>query len=214
MPTSDIAERGAPGTLPPEQRMSRAGQVIAVVLFGAAAACGFWSAASAAQPAPSPTVVVIDYAFAPPNITVHAGGTVVFRNAGHATHRVVADDGSFDSHGLQPGHAWSVTVSEPATIAFHCAIHPQMTGEILVSRAAFGSPPPVTAATTGAHVTQLATTGTHTAHLLAFVAAVCLALGAAALVLARRAPVVLVALVPGMAGAPDDLLPARDRARR
>jgi plastocyanin len=208
------------------------------VLFAGAAVCGFVSAARASQPTVSrgpttasqstTTIQIVDYAFSPATVTVAPQTTVVFRNQGVATHRVVADDDAFDSHGIQPGQAWSLTVGGPATIAYHDEIYPTMRGTIVVSAtttaatngdpfAPSGGSTATTPTTTGATAppttatTSLASTGTGDTPLLAFTALLLLVLGGAALALSRPAPVRLVALT---ARPVDDLLPARDRARR
>jgi len=195
---------------------ARVGQLFALVLFSTAATCGWWAAAHAAQPAGG-DVDVIDFAFAPPNVTIGAGGTVVFRNDGRATHRIVADDGGFDSHGLQPGHAWSVMLGAPGVVPFHDAIYPQMKGTIVVtaakvvSTASEGTSAPATSAsTTTVAITHLASTGAASGN-LAFVAVVLLVLGAMALVVARPLPPNFGA---GGGSLRDDLLPDRERLSR
>src|SRR5690242_15955372 len=121
MPATEVKRAGAAGRksvaplIVEEQRgVARVGQLVALVLFVGAAVCGFVSAARASQPTSATPVAVIDYDFSPHTVTVAPESTVVFRNDGVATHRVVADDGSFDSHGLQPGNSWSVTVGGEA----------------------------------------------------------------------------------------------------
>jgi hypothetical protein len=49
---------------------------------------------------------------------------------------VTADDGSFDSGTLNPGASFSQTFSTAGTFTYHCAIHPRMTGTIVVSETA------------------------------------------------------------------------------
>lgn len=79
--------------------------------------------------------------FDPATLEIPTGTTVVWVNdelfdyaAADGTHRVVADDGSFDSGELQPKQRFAMGFLEAATIAYHCAIHPAlMTGEVRVS---------------------------------------------------------------------------------
>ncbi|AMY09121.1 hypothetical protein LuPra_02334 [Luteitalea pratensis] len=75
-----------------------------------------------------------------PNPAVMAtSGTVAWMNRDGATHRIVANDGSFDSGDIAPG-ATSRAVTAPAVGAnYHCSIHPNMIGAI---GAAQGQPPP------------------------------------------------------------------------
>jgi plastocyanin len=215
MLASDAAGRRVSGTAPQQEGLARTGQLIAVLFFGVAAACGFFSAANASQPAPTVSVNVVDFAFKPTKIDVAPGAIVVFRNNGSTLHRIVADDGGFDSNGLQPAHAWSVTIgSHKGTIKYHDAIYPRMTGSIVVTNAAATTVAASTAKTvaaTGAHTSELATTGSDATRMLAFVAVAFLTFGIAALVFARPSPVRLMVLGPLYS---DDLLPMKDRARR
>ena len=66
-----------------------------------------------------------------PNPAAEAqGGTVAWRNADNATHRIVANDGSFDTGNITPGTT-SQVVTAPATgVSYHCSIHPTMVGTI------------------------------------------------------------------------------------
>ena len=85
----------------------------------------------AAQQDASP-VQVVDFAFEPGMLTVPAGATVTWTNAGSRTHTVTADDGSFDSGRLDPGEQFSQTFDQPGTFTYHCGFHPEMQGSIVV----------------------------------------------------------------------------------
>src|SRR5215212_1690693 len=85
----------------------------------------------AAQQDASP-VQVVDFAFEPGMLTVPAGATVTWTNAGSRTHTVTADDGSFDSGRLDPGEQFSQTFDQPGTFTYHCGFHPEMQGAIVV----------------------------------------------------------------------------------
>src|SRR5215212_7815380 len=86
----------------------------------------------AAQQDASP-VQVVDFAFEPGVLTVPAGATVTWTNAGSRTHTVTADDGSFDSGRLDPGEQFSQTFDQPGTYTYHCGFHPEMQGTIVVA---------------------------------------------------------------------------------
>ena len=75
-------------------------------------------------------VAVLFQAFSPAQIDALPGDAVQWSNGSERTHTVTANDGSFDSGDLPSGASFSVTVSAPGTYAFHCRIHPDMTGEI------------------------------------------------------------------------------------
>jgi plastocyanin len=80
-------------------------------------------------------VQVVDFEFQPGNLTIPAGATVTWTNAGQRTHTVSADDGSFDSGRLDPGETFSHTFAEPGTYSYHCGFHPEMQGTITVTAA-------------------------------------------------------------------------------
>jgi hypothetical protein len=67
-----------------------------------------------------------------------AGSTVTWMNSGAAPHTVTADDGAFDSDRLAPGASFSQPFDTAGTFTYHCEIHPQMTGTIVVSEAGSG----------------------------------------------------------------------------
>ncbi len=86
--------------------------------------------------AAEPNGVVIDnYAFAPTTITVPVGTTVTWTNNDSDIHSVAADDGDpvmFKSAGLDTDDKYTFTFTKPGTYAYHCTLHPHMTGKIVV----------------------------------------------------------------------------------
>jgi plastocyanin len=77
-------------------------------------------------------VTLIDLAFDPVTITVHAGDTVTWVNGDTTAHDVVADDASFDSGNLAPDASFQFTFPKAGTVAYHCSLHPQMKGTVVV----------------------------------------------------------------------------------
>lgn len=99
-----------------------------------------------APPATSTTLDAGDLFFRPGTVTVPAGTTLTWRNVGAAPHTVTADDRSFDSGIFAAGATWSHTFSTAGTFPYFCAVHPAMTGAVVVTAAASGpgsSAPPV-----------------------------------------------------------------------
>jgi plastocyanin len=89
------------------------------------------SSGSSKSGAAKADITVKDFAFT--STPVKAGATVTVHNTGAATHTVTASDGSFDVS-VDPGK--TVTFTAPAkagTFAFHCNIHTQMHGTLIVS---------------------------------------------------------------------------------
>jgi len=66
-------------------------------------------------------------AFSPNPATVPAGQLVIFRNASSSNHRIVADNGAWDTGAIAVG-ASSAAISMTAPVSFHCAIHGSMMG--------------------------------------------------------------------------------------
>ena len=67
------------------------------------------------------------------SLTVAPGTEVTLKNYGEKPHTMTADDGDFDSG---PNRTRSEVddrrASEPGDYAFHCEIHPAMTGTLTV----------------------------------------------------------------------------------
>jgi len=87
-----------------------------------------------ATPAPKAGAVVHirDDAFVPATITVRAGTAVTFVNDDDDAHTATADDGSWDSEGLNQGQKWTHTFAKSGKIAYHCTVHPMMHGTVAV----------------------------------------------------------------------------------
>jgi plastocyanin len=68
----------------------------------------------------------------PTSITVKVGEAVTFVNNDSVDHQMVGDNGEFDSGKMAPGATYTYTPAKAGTIAYHCSIHPSMTGTITV----------------------------------------------------------------------------------
>lgn len=74
---------------------------------------------------------VANWGFAPRNLRIRAGDTVVWRNSGSATHTVTDAGGAFDAN-LAPSATFSRTFKATANFAYACKPHPWMKGSITV----------------------------------------------------------------------------------
>lgn len=134
-----LAGCGAPGptTTTPATSGSAVTPSTSTVPSGAAPAPAPSSAvapSSSSAPVPGPDVVVIkDFAFVPPGLTVAPGARITVRNEDTANHTLTALDQSFDSGNI-PGHATATltTPSRPGDYPYRCSIHPVMTGTLTV----------------------------------------------------------------------------------
>lgn len=86
--------------------------------------------ASPAATSGSAEVSIIDFAFDPPQLTVPAGTRVTWTNTGAAQHTVTGEFLSTDL--LQPGATAEFTFTNPGSYPYVCALHAQMSAEIVV----------------------------------------------------------------------------------
>ena len=99
------------------------------------------AATQAATPAATPvgtpagvaSVDIVDLAFEPARLTVTTGVEVVWTNTGQVPHTVSGD--AVSSPVLEPGAVFRQTFTEAGTVDYFCAIHPQMTGQVVVEPA-------------------------------------------------------------------------------
>ena len=97
------------------------------------------SSSTSVSAAGSASVSVGEFFFAPPSITIQAGGTVTWSNDGESAHTVTANSGSFDSGNLDPGQSFSHTFSQPGTFAYFCQYHESLGQKGTVTVQASGS---------------------------------------------------------------------------
>ncbi len=118
------------------------GQGIGGVWFVAATAGGPGGGSATPVPTAAPTAApsgstgtsgsIYDFGFDPATITVKVGATVTWTNTGQRPHTVTADDASFSSSSLGHNDTFSQTFTKAGTYAYHCAIHTDMTGTVIV----------------------------------------------------------------------------------
>ncbi len=77
-------------------------------------------------------VRISDFAFAPRDLHVKRGATVRWVNDDQEPHTVTADGGAFGSRGLDAGDGYAFTFEKTGRFPYHCALHPRMTGTVVV----------------------------------------------------------------------------------
>jgi plastocyanin len=87
------------------------------------------------------TVSIHDHAFDPAQLSVAPKTTVTWVNNDTVAHTATADDGLFDSGVLKPGESYSVWFDGAGQVAYHCTIHPDMKGSLVVGGASGGGEP-------------------------------------------------------------------------
>ena len=86
-------------------------------------------------PKSTTTVEIRDHAFNPPQLNVAPGTTVTFVNNDTESHTATADNGAFDTGVLQPGQSLDIYLDGAGTVPYHCELHPDMQGSIVVGEA-------------------------------------------------------------------------------
>jgi plastocyanin len=91
-------------------------------------------ARSGAPPAnPNPNEIVIqNFAFEPATLTVKVGTKVTWINHDDDPHTATAIDKKFNSKTLDTGDQFSMQFDQPGIYKYYCALHPKMTGEVIV----------------------------------------------------------------------------------
>jgi len=79
-----------------------------------------------------PEIKVDNFTFSPETLTVPANSTVIWTNKDDVPHVIASTDGLFRSKGLDTDDHYSFKFTKPGTYNYFCAIHPKMTGKIVV----------------------------------------------------------------------------------
>ena len=87
---------------------------------------------NAAQ-ATSQTVTIQGFAFSPSTVTINVGESITWTNHDTVAHTATSNDGTTFNKPLAAGATATVAFSVAGTYAYHCSIHPSMTGSIIVS---------------------------------------------------------------------------------
>ncbi len=101
-----------------------------LVLLITAVAAGPAQAATGPQTA---TVTIENFTFAPAEITVPAGTSVSWLNHDDIPHTVTSDERAFKSPPLDTDDGFTTTFEKPGTYRYFCALHPHMTGTVVVT---------------------------------------------------------------------------------
>jgi plastocyanin len=77
-------------------------------------------------------IVIQNFAFEPSTLTVKVGEKVTWVNRDDEPHTATATDKRFNSKTLENGDRFSTEFTAPGTYKYYCALHPKMTGQIIV----------------------------------------------------------------------------------
>ncbi|MGA7534883.1 MAG: cupredoxin family copper-binding protein [Pseudolabrys sp.] len=81
-------------------------------------------------------VKIDNFTFNPKQVTVKAGDTITWVNHDDIPHTVTSQTQAFRSKALDTDDKFSFTFATPGTYPYFCALHPQMTGTIVVEASA------------------------------------------------------------------------------
>jgi plastocyanin len=80
-----------------------------------------------------PDGVLQHYVFVPSAIHARPGQIITVYNSDQLLHRIVADNGSFDTGVMGPGSSFTVKAGETGTvISYHCVLHSRVRGQVVV----------------------------------------------------------------------------------
>lgn len=100
---------------------------------------------------------IVNFSFQPNPIVVTVGTTVTWTNQDSAPHTATSDTGAFTTVTLQKGQSGSVTFNQAGTFPYHCSIHPNMKGTVIVQQAPGSTPTTPGTTTTATAIAQTAT---------------------------------------------------------
>jgi plastocyanin len=79
------------------------------------------------------TVKIDNFSFLPQTTTVRAGSTITWVNADDVPHKIVSSDGKFPaSPAMDTNDKYPLRFAQPGRYEYFCALHPKMTGTIVV----------------------------------------------------------------------------------
>jgi plastocyanin len=78
-------------------------------------------------------VEIKNMAFEPASVSIAVGDTVEWKNTMGMAHTATGDSGEFDSGPIASNATFSNVFTTAGTIAYHCEIHPFMTGTVVVA---------------------------------------------------------------------------------
>ena len=81
-------------------------------------------------------VKIDNFTFNPQQLTVKAGTTVVWTNHDDIPHTVTSSTKVFKSNALDTDDKFLFTFTTPGSYLYFCALHPHMTGSIVVEASA------------------------------------------------------------------------------
>jgi plastocyanin len=115
--------------------MTVAALVVVGTLFAVSVAGAHKHPTAMAQKHPTRKVVIKNFSFKPAHITIKRGTKVRWINGDSTAHTATANNArSFNSGRLSPGQRYTHTFKRAGKQRYHCKIHPDMMGSVVVKR--------------------------------------------------------------------------------
>ena len=78
-------------------------------------------------------ISIINFTFNPGVISINRGDTIIWTNNDSVPHQIKGDNlSNLGGQVMSNGQTYSYTFNDTGTFAYHCNIHPSMTGSIIV----------------------------------------------------------------------------------
>jgi plastocyanin len=71
-------------------------------------------------------------AFGTNPLTISAGTTLTWTNEDSVAHTATANANQWSSGNIAPGSSFSFTFTQPGNFPYHCTVHPNMVGTVIV----------------------------------------------------------------------------------
>jgi len=121
-------------------------RIASVLIFAMCfTACGGYNSPAAPSTGPTPALsgsTTVDIpngastqttgAFGPNPLTISVGTTISWLNDDNTTHTSAADGNQWSSGNIAPGGRFNFTFASAGRFTYHCQIHPNMIGTIVV----------------------------------------------------------------------------------
>lgn len=78
-------------------------------------------------------IIIQNFSFSQPSITIKKGETVVWTNKDSTGHTITGNNNDLSSPTLSTDQTYSFTFNNVGTFSYHCSIHPSMTGTVIVT---------------------------------------------------------------------------------
>ena len=86
-------------------------------------------------------VTIAGFAYSPDPLVIRVGDKVTWTNQDAASHTATGSSSGFDTGTISTGRSKSITFNAVGTYAYHCTIHPTMTGTVVVRASSAGNAP-------------------------------------------------------------------------